>query len=271
MGGSESGGGVRLVPFFGLLSLVCLSVVLGEAFATGVRGCAFGLVARFRARVVDAAGDAPAWAGSAAPAKARPSGHKSGQVAPVSRPGLPLRVGGAVQEFVPRVTTTGVCQAEDPTSPCGAATSPEGGMHSICVSLYWGFDSRWSTKSLSPPPESLRRVGAIEATERVAVAHGLMRPHSRVSRRGYKDSRYEMPPLQGTPSFFCDPGDGMWRLVCARFGPPGVCRCGDYRACVLWWSIGCVMFWGGRGGGLGVGLGGRRYEVGGRYGGWLPS
>ena len=35
------GGGVRLVLFSGLLSLVCLSVVLGEAFATGVRGCAF--------------------------------------------------------------------------------------------------------------------------------------------------------------------------------------------------------------------------------------
>ena len=43
--------------------------------------------------------------------------------------------------------------------------------------------------SLTPPPESLRRVGAIEATERVAVAHGLMRPHSRVSRRGCLDSR----------------------------------------------------------------------------------
>ena len=41
--------------------------------------------------------------------------------------------------------------------------------------------------SLTPPPESWRRVGAIEATERVVVAHGLMRPHSRVSRRGYVD------------------------------------------------------------------------------------
>ena len=94
-GGFEQvGGGVRLVLFFGLLSLVCLSVVLGEAFATGVRGCAFGWVARFRARVVDAAGDAPAWAGSAAPAEFPPGfGHRSGQVAPVLGPGLPFRVG----------------------------------------------------------------------------------------------------------------------------------------------------------------------------------
>ena len=55
--------------------------------------------------------------------------------------------------------------------------------------------------SLSPPPESLRRVGEIEATERVAVAHGLMRPHSHVSRGGIWIPGNECSPLQGTPSF----------------------------------------------------------------------
>ena len=205
-----------MVLFFGLLSLVCLSVVLGEAFATGVRGCAFGLVARFRARVVDAAGDAPAWAGSAAPAEFPPGfGHKSGQVTPVSRPGLPLRVGGTVQEFVPRVTTTGVCQAEDPTSPCGAATSPEGGMHSICVSLYWGSDSRWSTMSLSHPRPSRCGVlgqsrhpnGSLSLTalcDRTAAfpAGGVWIPGS------------EMPPLQGAPSFLRPRGWNVAARLC---------------------------------------------------------
>ena len=192
-----------MVLFFGLLSLVCLSVVLGEAFATGVRGCAFGWVARFRARVVEAAGDAPAWAGSAAPAEFPPGfGHKSDQVAPVLGPGLPLRVGGAVQEFVPRVTTTGVCQAEDPTSLCGAATSPKGGMRSICVSLYWGFDSRWSTKSLSHPRPS--RCGVLGRSRQPNGSLSLTALCDRTAAfpaGGMRIPGSEMPPLQGTPSF----------------------------------------------------------------------
>ena len=198
-----------MVPFFGLLSLVRLSVVLGEAFATGVRGCAFGLVARFRARVVDAAGDAPAWAGSAAPAEFPPGfGHKSGQVAPVSRPSLPLRVGGAVQEFVPRVTHHGRVpggRSDLALRRCHVTK----GRHALhlrepLLGLRLALEH---DVSLSPPPESLRRVGAIEATERVAVAHGLMRPHSRVSRRGYEDFPVaKCLPCRGRP-LFCDPGD----------------------------------------------------------------
>ena len=239
------GGGIRLVLFFGLLSLVCLSVVLGEAFATGVRGCAFGWVARFRARVVDAAGDAPAWAGSAAPAEFPPGfGHRSGHVAPVLGPGLPLRVGGAVQEFVPRVTTTGVCQAEDPTSPCGAATSPKGGMHSICVSLY-GASTRVGARSLSLTPA--RVVAACWGDRGNRTGRGRSRPYATAQPRlppgvsGFPVAN--ALPCRGRPPF-CVPGDGIWRHGRRRTELPGVCRCGDCRICVLYGSTGCVTFWG---------------------------
>ena len=88
--------------------------------------CASGVSARFWAQV-------------------RPGGAGLG-------PGSPIpRWVYAAREFVPRVTTTGVCQAEDPTSPCGAATSPKGGMPSICVSLY-GASTRVGARCLSLTP-----------------------------------------------------------------------------------------------------------------------
>ena len=201
-----------------------------------------GWVARFRARVVDAAGDAPAWAGSAAPAEFPPGfGHRSGQVAPVLGLGLLLRVGGAVQEFVPRVTTTGVCQAEDPTSPYGAATSPKG-QHALHLrEPLWGFDSRWSTKSLSHPRPS-----------RCGVLGRSRQPNGSLSLTALCDRTATFPagvsgfpvtnalPCRGRPPF-CVPGDGMWRHGRRRTELPGVCRCGGCRICVLLPSNCCVM------------------------------
>ena len=201
-----------------------------------------GWVARFRARVVDAAGDAPAWAGSAAPAEFPPGfGHRSGQVAPVLGPGLLLRVGGAVQEFVPRVTTTGVCQAEDPTSPYGAATSPKGGMHSICVSLY-GASTRVGARSLSLTPA--RVVAACWGDRGNRTGRCRSRPYATAQPR-FPPGVSGFPvanalPCRGRPPF-CVPGDGMWRHGRRRTELPGVCRCGGCRICVLLPSNCCVM------------------------------
>ncbi len=147
---------------------------LGGALSSSVRLCVVGTP--------------HALASSAAPAEARLIGHVSGRGGARLAPSLPIRVGDAGREFVPCGTCQKRAAQSIPSSPNGAATSPLGGMRSTC--LGWGFDLQRSAMSLSRPRPSRGGVlGAIEASERVADAHGLLRPHSRVSRRGCKDSR----------------------------------------------------------------------------------
>ena len=200
--------------------------------------CASGVSARFWAQV-------------------RPGGAGLG-------PGSPIpRWVYAAREFVPRVTTTGVCQAEDPTSPCCAATSPKGGMHSTREPL-WGFDSCWSTKSLSHPRPSRCGVlgrsrqpnGSLSLTalcDRTATfpAGGIWIPGS------------ECSPLQGTPSFFATPGmecggsfvHGSGRRGYVDVGAVGYVFCFRQIVVSCLWRAGRVAT--------------RLYVVGGRFVVWL--
>ena len=105
----------------------------------------------------------------------------------------------------------------------------------------WGFDSRWSTMSLSHPHPS--RGGVLGRSRQPNGSLSLTALCDRTAASPAGVSGFPVAkclPSGGRPPF-CVPGDGRWRLVRARFGPPGVCRCGGCRIYVLRWSTGRVM------------------------------
>ena len=132
---------------------------------------------------VVASGGRPARGEFRCASRGSPGCGSSGFVAPSICSSLPPDFPGVGREFRPSPALRSRRKGRNPSSPNGAATAPLSGMRSACPNP--GASTCGRARCLSHAPAQVAAaLGAIEASERSAVAHGLLRPHSRVSRPG---------------------------------------------------------------------------------------